>query len=75
MTTAPEPDVWADGAIRGVRKAAEFSGLSRHEIQALTDSGAVAWFPHGERGDRIISRRSLVAHLAREHSEYAANRT
>ncbi|VTR97851.1 unnamed protein product [Gemmata massiliana] len=56
---------WRLGAIRGVRKAAKFSGLSRHEIVALTDANIIAWFPHKERGDRMISKRSLIEYLAR----------
>ena len=57
------------GSIRGVRKAAEFSGLSKHEILDLTEQGVIAWYPHGDRGDRMISKLSLIEYLARQYGE------
>lgn len=77
-TASPEPltpnrRIWKLGAIRGVRKASEFSGLSRNELFSLTDAGAVAWYPHGERGDRMISRLSLIEYLAAQYGKYVGN--
>ncbi len=64
--------LWRHGAVRGLRKAQAFCGLSMRELKSLVDAGALECFPLGDRGDLMFPRRALVALLARLQREAGA---
>ncbi len=67
--TPPEDSVWSMGS-RTARQVAAETALSRDEVWALMRDGTFVWMPHGGRGTRLISWKSVVEYLDRLHHEH-----